>query len=223
MFDAFVELRNRLVAVDPNFIVIRKTPATLNALGPSNDGKIWFWDEINGRALLVATVDSATQLHNKIEIWEKRAKEFLYRLRHQAVKPLSFGIRQEREEWLDKIFREAATKICKEVRNDRAFFVTMEPGDYVVWEAVDDPAREVNVQFYSRLSPDIENRFSRKTRNQTSGIIHMLLDLTFPDNNNIMFFFGKYERDDGSIFLEVKGGYRKEAGITIQFNDATRI
>ena len=114
-------------------------------------------------------------------------------------------------------------QVGKEIKNDRAFFVTMEPGDYVVWEIVDDPAKEVDVQFYSRLSPDIENRFSRKTRNQTSGIIHMLMDLTFPDNTNIMFFFGKYEREDGSIFLEVKGGYKKQAGITIQFNDATRI
>ena len=51
----------------------------------------------------------------------------------------------------------------------------------------------------------------------------MLLDLTFPDNSNIMFFFGKYEREDGSIFLEVKGGYKKQQGIVIQFNDVTRI
>lgn len=57
--DAFVELRNRLLAKDCNFIVIRKTPATLNALGPSNDGKVWFWDELNGRAALVYTVESA--------------------------------------------------------------------------------------------------------------------------------------------------------------------
>ena len=221
--EAFIELRNRLIAKDPNFIVIRKTPATLSALGPSNDGKVWFWDDINGRAVLVYTVESALDLARDFDKYEKRAEQFLYRLRNQVIKPMSFGIKQTKEEWFDKVFKEAATKICKEVKNDRAFFVTMEPGDYVTWEIVDDPAKEVDVQFYSRLSPDIENRFSRKTRNQTSGIIHMLMDLTFPDNTNIMFFFGKYEREDGSIFLEVKGGYKKQAGITIQFNDATRI
>lgn len=221
--EAFLYLRNRLVAKDPNFIVIRKTPATLSALGPSNDGKVWFWDDINGRAVLAYTVESALDLARDFDKYEKRAEQFLYRLRNQVIKPMSFGIKQTKEEWFDKVFKEAATKICKEVKNDRAFFVTMEPGDYVAWEIVDDPAKEVDVQFYSRLPPDIENRFSRKTRNQTSGIIHMLMDLTFPDNTNIMFFFGKYEREDGSIFLEVKGGYKKQAGITIQFNDATRI
>lgn len=221
--DAFVELRNRLLAKDPNFIVIRKTPAVLNALGPSNDGKVWYWDSVNGRAILVYTVESATNLASDFSKYEKRAEQFLNKLLNQPIKPLSFGITQTKEDWFDKIFREAATKICKEIKNDRAFFVTMEPGDYVVWEIVDDPAKEVDVQFYSRLSPDIENRFSRKTRNQTSGIIHMLLDLTFPDNSNIMFFFGKYEREDGSIFLEVKGGYKKQQGIVIQFNDVTRI
>ena len=221
--DAFVELRNRLLAKDRNFIVIRKTPATLNALGPSNDGKVWFWDELNGRAALVYTVESALDLASNLTKYEKRAEQFLHKLCNQVVRPLSFGIKQTKEEWFDKVFREAATKICKEIRNDRAFFVTMVPGDYVCWEVVDDLSKEVDVQFYSRLSPDIENRFSRKTRNQTSGIIHMLMDLTFPDNTNIMFFFGKYEREDGSIFLEVKGGYKKESGITIQFNDATRI
>lgn len=221
--EAFIELRNRLIAKDPNFIVIRKTPATLNALGPSNNGKVWFWDNVNGRAVLVYAVESANDLARDFNKYEKRAEQFLYKLRNQVIKPLSFGIKQTKEEWFDKVFREAATKICKEVKNDRAFFTTMEPGDYVCWEVVDDPAKEVDIQYYSRLSPDIENRFSRKTRNQTSGIIHMLLDLTFPDNSNIMFFFGKYEREDGSLFLEVKGGYKREAGITIQFNDATRI
>lgn len=219
--DAFVELRNRLTALDPNFIVIRKTPSTLTALGPSNDGKIWFWDERYGRGLMVATVDSATQLHDRLDIWEKRSREFLYRLRHQPIRTMDFGIRQNRQDWFDKVFREAAIKICKEVKNDRAFFVTMEPGDFVTWTTVNDPLKEVELEFQSILSPDIENRFTRKTRSQTCGIIHMLKDLTFPQND-ITFVFEKNEGPDNSLFLSVQYAMPGSGGV-VRFNDATRI
>jgi len=221
--DAFVELRNRLVAMDPNFIVIRKTPSTLAALGPSNDGKIWYWDERNGRALMVATVDSAVHLHDRLDTWVKRSKEFLYRLNHQAIRPMDFGIRQNRQDWFDKVFREAAIKICKEVKNDRAFFVTMEPGDSVTWTtAIQMKAeKEVEVVFQSSLSPDIENRFTRKTRSQTCGIIHMLKDLLFPQNG-IIFVFEKNKGSDEALFLSVTWTMPGSGGV-VRFNDATRI
>lgn len=220
--EAFTNLRTRLMAKSPDFMVVRKTPAALKALGPSNEGKILYWDEANGKIVLVCTIKSAADLAQNFDTYERYALDFLRKFQAQVIRPLSFGIKQSKEEWVEALFKEVAAKICKEVKDDHAFFTTMLPGDIVAWKKA-KRTKDVKIKYFTHLPADVENKLSKNTRNTTSGLVHMLLDLTFPDNDGTSFVFEKKERKDGTVCLEIRGRCNGETKTVLRYNDITQI